>query len=58
MSIARAECVIAAGEHPQEKEFDQGHDLRLVRLALGMPSLGVLNWTGLRNYWRLLRQPR
>jgi phosphatidylinositol alpha-1,6-mannosyltransferase len=54
--LPRGRVVIAAGEHPRQKEFDQGHDLNLVRLPLTMRSWGVLSREGLCGYASAVRQ--
>jgi phosphatidyl-myo-inositol dimannoside synthase len=56
--LPREQFVIAAGENPQQKEFDQSHDLRVVRVPLAMPAWGLRSWQGLKGYWRALRRLR
>jgi phosphatidylinositol alpha-1,6-mannosyltransferase len=56
--LPREACVIAAGEDPRQKEFDQTHDLRVVRLPLAMSAWGLRSWQGLKGYWRALRRLR
>ena len=53
--LPRAAFLIAAGEDPRQEEFDQTHDLQLVRLPLALQSWGVRQPRVLRGYWRALR---
>jgi phosphatidylinositol alpha-1,6-mannosyltransferase len=54
--LPRVDFVIAAGEHPGHEQFDQSHDLRVVRLPLAMSAWGLRSWQGLKGYWRTLRR--
>jgi phosphatidylinositol alpha-1,6-mannosyltransferase len=56
--LPRAEYVVAAGEDPRAADFDQTHDLRVVRAPLTLPDWGVCSFRGLRNYWRAFRALR
>lgn len=53
--MPRDAVLIAAGEHPRQQEFDRTHDLRVVRVPLGMPEWGIRSLAGLRGYGRVLR---
>jgi phosphatidylinositol alpha-1,6-mannosyltransferase len=44
------DCVIVAGEHPHQEEFDRGHGLRLHRVPLSFTTWGIGNVRGLRQY--------
>jgi phosphatidylinositol alpha-1,6-mannosyltransferase len=56
--LPRDQYLIAAGEHPQQAEFDRGHNLRVLRLPLHLKSWGLRSWTGMTGYWHLFRQLR
>src|SRR5205823_3035593 len=63
--LPRADYLIAAGEHPQQAEFDAGHDLRVARVPLSFGNWGLKSWTGLRGYgravarlWKLIRREK
>jgi len=56
--LPRDQYVIAAGEHPQQAEFDSHHNLRVVRLPLRLRSWGLLGWQAFRDQWRVFRQVR
>jgi phosphatidylinositol alpha-1,6-mannosyltransferase len=47
--------VIAAGEDPQQKEFDSTHTLRVHRLPLTLRAWGLRSFTGLSGYWQAIR---
>ncbi|MCI0459252.1 MAG: glycosyltransferase family 4 protein [Gemmataceae bacterium] len=49
---------IAAGEDLRQEEFDQTHDLPLVRMPLTLPSWGITNWAGIRGYGRVMARLR
>lgn len=49
---------IAAGEDPRQGDFDQTHDLRVVRLPLTMRSWGIASFEGLRGYARAVHRLR
>jgi phosphatidylinositol alpha-1,6-mannosyltransferase len=53
--LPREQFLIAAGEHPEQEQFDRGHDLRLVRAPLGLRAWGLRSWAGLSGYWRAVR---
>jgi phosphatidylinositol alpha-1,6-mannosyltransferase len=53
--MPRETVVIAAGEDPRQKEFDRGHDLRVVRVPLTLSAWGLRSLAGLRGYWKALR---
>lgn len=53
--LSRRDYVIAAGEHPQQTDFDAGHDLRIHRLRLLMKQWGLRSFQGLAGYWRAVR---
>lgn len=48
--LPRDEYVIAAGEHPGWRAFDQTHDLDIVRMPLTLASWGVVGGAKYRNY--------
>jgi phosphatidylinositol alpha-1,6-mannosyltransferase len=48
--LPREQHVIAAGQHPQQEQFDRSHDLRVHRLPLRFPAWGLRSWSGLRSY--------
>jgi phosphatidyl-myo-inositol dimannoside synthase len=50
--------VVAAGEDPQQDEFDRMHDLALARLPLTLRSWGVRDAGCLAGYWRAIRALR
>lgn len=54
--MPRDQFVIAAGCDPEDSKFDQTHDLDLVRVPLTMNDWGFCSPTGLRQYWRVLRE--
>lgn len=54
--LSRADHVIAAGENPQQQQFDQTHDLRIERIPLSMSQWGLRSLIGLRGYRRALWQ--
>ncbi len=54
--LPRAEYVIAAGEDPQQAQFDGTHDLRVTRLPLRLSTWGVRSLRGLRGYGRAVRR--
>jgi phosphatidylinositol alpha-1,6-mannosyltransferase len=54
--MPRDRYVIAAGEDPQQAEFDRSHDLQVVRLPLAMRSRAIRNWAGVSGYWRGVRR--
>jgi phosphatidylinositol alpha-1,6-mannosyltransferase len=54
--LPRGQYVIAAGEHPQQAEFDATHDLRVLRLPLRMDQWGIRSRSGLAGYWRAVRR--
>jgi phosphatidylinositol alpha-1,6-mannosyltransferase len=56
--LPREDFLIAAGTDPHQGEFDRTHDLRLTRLPLTLPGLGLCNFLSLRGYWRALRELR
>jgi phosphatidyl-myo-inositol dimannoside synthase len=56
--LPREEFLIAAGEDPRQLEFDQTHDLRVVRLPLGLDSWGLRSVRGLWGYWQANRKLR
>src|SRR5262249_58439500 len=56
--LPREGVVIAAGQNPQQEEFDRSHDLRVVRMPLTMSAWGLRSWQGLKGYWRALRRLR
>jgi phosphatidylinositol alpha-1,6-mannosyltransferase len=56
--LPREDYLIAAGQHPGQTEFDQTHDLRLVRLPLSLPAWGLRSFRGLFGYGRALRRLR
>jgi phosphatidylinositol alpha-1,6-mannosyltransferase len=56
--LPREEVVIAAGDHPGHAEFDRGHDLRVVRMPIGLPSWGIAGIRPLAGYWGLVRRLR
>ena len=53
--LPRASYAIAAGEHPRQHDFDEGHDLRVFRLPLTLRKWGVLSRDGLQGYLRAIR---
>jgi phosphatidyl-myo-inositol dimannoside synthase len=53
--MPRESVMIAAGEDRRQEEFDQTHDLHMLRLPLTLPSYGVRHAEELRAYWRPLR---
>ena len=52
--LPRERVVVAAGEDPRQSEFDEGHDLHVVRLPLSLPSWGLLDLPTLRIHRRLM----
>src|SRR5438105_4548641 len=54
--LPRADFRIVAGEHPQQTEFDQTHDLHVTRFADFSKQRVVRNFKSLRAYWRGVRQ--
>lgn len=52
--LPRDEYVIAAGEHPNQSEYDAQHDLNLVRVPLALPTWGIVSLVGSRAYWRAI----
>ncbi len=56
--LPRASYAIAAGEHPRQHDFDEGHDLRVFRLPLTLRNWGVLSRDGLQGYLRAIRELR
>jgi phosphatidyl-myo-inositol dimannoside synthase len=56
--LPREEYLIAAGEDCHHREFDRTHDLRVVRLPLGMRSWGIRSLEGLRGYLRAIKHLR
>jgi len=56
--LPRADVTVAAGSCPGDAAFDRGHDLRVARLPLSFPDLGVLSppiWLHYRRAARTLR---
>ena len=53
--LPRERYVIAAGEHPQQQEFDAQHQVNVVRVPLALPTWGVNSLAGSRGYWRAIR---
>jgi phosphatidylinositol alpha-1,6-mannosyltransferase len=53
--LPRQEYVIAAGEDPRDEEFDDRHDLRVVRAPLTLPERKAYRTRALKSYWRALR---
>src|SRR5688500_14161378 len=56
--LPRSHFLIAAGEHPHQKEFDRTHDLRVLRLPLKMSAWGIRSFSGLFGYLRNFRALR
>lgn len=56
--MPRDQFTIAAGTDPEALEFDQTHDLDVVRLPLTLSDWGLASWTGFSGYWRLFRTLR
>jgi len=56
--LSRESIFIAAGQHPDEESFDNGHDLPLERIPLTMNAWGIRSFEGLRGYWRGFRNIR
>jgi phosphatidylinositol alpha-1,6-mannosyltransferase len=56
--LPREQFLVAAGEHPQQAEFDRTHDLRLLRLPLKLQSWGIRSWGELCAYGRAIRALR
>jgi phosphatidylinositol alpha-1,6-mannosyltransferase len=54
--MPRDQVIVAAGEFPGAAEFDDQHDVRVVRVPLSLPSWGVLSPSGMKNYWRAVRR--
>ncbi len=52
------QVVIAAGEHPNAPDFDAGHDLRVERVPLALPSWGMCSIKGAKGYYRAQRTVR
>jgi len=50
-----ADYAIAAGIYPNQDVVDRGHDLRVFRTPLNMPTWGILNVRNLRRYCRAVR---
>ena len=48
--LQRDDFVVAAGEDPRQDDFDQTHDLNVLRTPLSMPSWGMKSIGGLRGY--------
>lgn len=47
--------VIAAGQHPQQAEYDRVHDLSITRLPLHFSSWGLLGLASLKQYYSAYR---
>lgn len=56
--LPRGKFLVAAGEHPEQKQFDSGHDLPVTRLPLTVPSRNVTDWDGLKRYVHAARALR
>jgi phosphatidylinositol alpha-1,6-mannosyltransferase len=56
--LPRREVVIAAGEDPGQGQFDQTHDLRVVRVPLTLRQWGLRSLEGLHGYARALPRLR
>lgn len=54
--LPREEFLLAVGAHPQQQAFDETHALRVLRTSVVPRSWGVLQWRGLRDYWRIAGQ--
>jgi phosphatidyl-myo-inositol dimannoside synthase len=50
--LPRGSFLVAAGEHPHQRDFDLGQELRIVRLPLAMRAWGIASLDGLRGYSR------
>ena len=48
--------LIAAGQHPREADFDQSHDLQVIRLPLQMQQWGLRSFSGSWGYWSAVRR--
>jgi phosphatidyl-myo-inositol dimannoside synthase len=56
--LPREEYAVAAGEHPNQVEFDRSHQLRVSRLPLRIPAWGLKSWKGTTGYLGLFRHLR
>ncbi len=56
--LPREQVAIVAGEHLRSAEFDLGHDLRVNRVPMNLPSWGIRSLGGIKGYWRALREIR
>jgi phosphatidyl-myo-inositol dimannoside synthase len=54
--LSRESCVIVAGEHPRDRQFDRVHDLRLHRMPLTLSTWGIGSVRGLQQYARTARR--
>lgn len=50
--LPREQVVVCAGEGPRQSEFDEGHDLNVVRSPLALADWGIMGRKGLLGYWR------
>jgi phosphatidylinositol alpha-1,6-mannosyltransferase len=56
--LPRRSYLIAAGEHPRQRDFDERHAPRVVRLPLAMRAWGIASLEGLRGYTRAIGRLR
>lgn len=56
--LPRDQFVVAAGEHPQQVDFDSHHNLTVVRLPLEMRTRGIRSFANMKQYWRSVRSIR
>ncbi len=52
--LPRDQVLIMAGEAPGQKDYDRGHDLRIIRTPMSLPTWGVLHAGSMRAHGRLL----
>jgi len=56
--LPQGQFLVAAGEHPEAHEFDSSQTLPIQRLPLALSAWGLKSFTGLRGYFRAVRQLR
>jgi len=56
--MAAGTCVVAAGEHEEQAEFDARSDVHIERVPLSMRQWGLRSWEGIGGYWTAVRRLR
>jgi phosphatidylinositol alpha-1,6-mannosyltransferase len=54
--LAPSSCIIAAGHCDGDGAFDSRNELPVHRIDLQFPDTGILSCSGLRSYWRVVRE--